>query len=126
LPFTPFSENSDLTQNWDVNGRAIPDYARVNTLRSDVINGLDIRVDKKWFFTRWSLNLYFDVQNVLANAVGFPQLILDRPLDENNTPIGGPIIANPQAPASEQRYLLKEINDATGTRIPSIGVMVEW
>jgi hypothetical protein len=126
LPFTPFSENSDLTQNWDVNGRAIPDYARLNTLRSDVINGLDIRVDKKWFFTRWSLNLYFDVQNVLANAVGFPQLILDRPLDENNTPIGGPIIANPQAPTSEQRYLLKEINDATGTRIPSIGVMVEW
>lgn len=126
LPFTPFSEDSDLTQNWDVNGRAIPDYARLNTLRSDVINGLDIRVDKKWFFTRWSLNLYFDVQNVLANAVGFPQLILDRPLDENNTPIGGPIIANPQAPASEQRYLLKEINDATGTRIPSIGVMVEW
>lgn len=126
LPFTPFSENSDLTQNWDVNGRAIPDYTRLNTQRSDVINGLDIRVDKKWFFTRWSLNLYFDVQNVLANAVGFPQLILDRPLDENNTPIGGPIIANPQAPASEQRYLLKEINDATGTRIPSIGVMVEW
>lgn len=126
LPFTPLSDRSALVQNWDVNGRGIPDYTRLNTLRSDVINGLDIRVDKKWFFERWSLNVYVDIQNVLANAVGFPQLILDRPLDENNQPIGGPIIVNPEAPAAEQRYLLKEINDATGTRIPSIGVMVEW
>jgi hypothetical protein len=126
LPFTPFSERSALAQNWDVNGRGIPDYKRLNSLRSGVIGGLDIRVDKKWFFERWSLNVYVDVQNVLANAVGFPQLILDRPLDDNNQPVGGPVVINPEAPAAEQRYRLKEINDATGSRIPSIGVMVEW
>jgi hypothetical protein len=126
LPFTPFSTQSDLAQNWNVNGRGIPDYSQLNTGRTDVINGLDFRIDKRWFFQRWSLNVYFDVQNALANAVGLPQLILDRPLDENNSPIGGPIIVNPQAPEAEQRYLLKEITNATGTRIPSIGVMIEW
>jgi hypothetical protein len=57
--------------------------------------------------------------------VGNPQLILDRPLDENNQPIGGGIIVNPEAPIDQQRYLLKEITDATGTPIPSIGIMVE-
>ena len=61
-----------------------------------------------------------------ANAVGLPQLILDRPLDENNRPVGGPVVINPNDPPEQQRYALKEINDATGTRIPSIGVMVEW
>ncbi len=126
LPYTPFSMSSSLAQNWDVNGRGIPDYQQLNSLRSTVINGIDIRVDKKWFFSRWSLNVYLDIENLTANAVGLPQLILDRPLDENNNPVGGPVVVNPNDPPEQQRYALKEINDATGTRIPSIGVMVEW
>lgn len=126
LPYTPYSASSDLAQNWDVNGRGIPDYNRLNTLRSSVINGIDIRVDKKWFFSKWSLNIYVDIENVTANAVGFPQLILDRPLDEDNRPVGGPVVINPNDPPDQQRYALKQISDATGTRIPSVGVMVEW
>ncbi|MEZ5032939.1 MAG: TonB-dependent receptor [Saprospiraceae bacterium] len=126
LPFTPFASTSSLAQNWDVTGRGIPDYSQLNTQRTSVVNGLDIRIDKKWFFPRWSLNVYLDIENVTANAVGLPQLILDRPLDENNRPVGGPVVINPNDPPEQQRYALKEINDATGTRIPSIGVMVEW
>ena len=126
LPFTPFASTSNLAQNWDVTGRGIPDYSQLNTQRTSVVNGLDIRIDKKWFFPRWSLNVYLDIENVTANAVGLPQLILDRPLDENNRPVGGPVVINPNDPPEQQRYALKEINDATGTRIPSIGVMVEW
>lgn len=126
LPYTPFASTSSLAQNWDVTGRGIPDYSQLNTLRTSVVNGLDIRIDKKWFFPRWSLNVYLDIENVTANAVGLPQLILDRPLDENNRPVGGPVVINPNDPPDQQRYALKEINDATGTRIPSIGVMVEW
>jgi hypothetical protein len=45
-------------------------------------------------------------------------------LDENGTPIGG-IIENPDAPASQQRYKLKEIRAQNYTPIPSVGVMVE-
>ena len=126
LPFTPFASTSSLAQSWDVTGRGIPDYGQLNTQRTSVVNGLDIRIDKKWFFPRWSLNVYLDIENVTANAVGLPQLILDRPLDENNRPVGGPVVINPNDPPEQQRYALKEINDATGTRIPSIGVMVEW
>ena len=125
LPYTPFSEASSLVQNWDVNSRGIPNYALLNTLRRDILNSFDFRIDKKWFFRQWSLNLYFDVENANSNVVGNPTLILDRQLDENGTPIGGGVIINPDAPAAEQRYLLKTINDAVGTPIPSIGIMVE-
>ena len=126
LPYTPFSDQSSLAVNWDVTGRALPDYDQLNTLRAGSVNALDIRVDKKWFFKRWSLNVYLDVENALGNAVGFPQLILDRPLDENNIPVGGPVVVNPGDPKDQQRYALKEIQDASGTRIPSVGVMIEW
>lgn len=126
LPYTPFSDRSSLVQSWDVNGRGIPDYERLNTLRTSPINSLDIRIDKKWYFRRWSLNVYVDVQNILANSVSFPQLILDRPLDSDNQPVGNPVIINPEAPEAEQRYALKEIEDSSGTRLPSIGLMIEW
>jgi len=126
LPFTPFSDQSSLRLNWDVTGRGIPDYSRLNTQRTGLVNGLDIRVDKKWFFKRWSLNLYLDIENLLANAISTPQLVLDRPLDENGNPVGGPIVENLNDPLPDQRYKLKTVQNAAGTRIPSIGIFVEW
>jgi len=51
-PYTPF--NSDGTQN-------IADY---NTRRLKSLHSLDLRVDKRWFFTGWTLITYLDVQNV--------------------------------------------------------------
>ncbi|MEM9991987.1 MAG: TonB-dependent receptor, partial [Bacteroidota bacterium] len=125
LPYTPFDESSALVSNWNVRGVAIPDYDLLNTLRTGVTNAVDMRIDKKWFFDKWSLNIYFDVENITGNAVGLPALILDRSLDENGTPIGGGVIVNPDAPINEQRYLLKQIDDTIGTPIPSVGIMLE-
>jgi len=124
LPNTPFDANSDLVLNWDRNFRGIPDYSGLNTLRNGAFNGLDLRIDKKWFFRNWDLNVFFDIQNVTASAVGRNVLILDRPLDENNRPIGGPVIVNPAAPIEEQRYKLKTINDAAGTVLPTLGIVI--
>jgi len=126
LPFTPFSDQSALVANWNVNFRGILDYDQLNSLRRSPGNTIDVRVDKRWFFDKWSLNLYLDLENLTANAIGTDQLILDRPLDENGKPIGGPVIANPNAPKELQRYKVKTINDAQGTLLPSIGVMIEW
>lgn len=121
LPYTPFSDESALIQNWLVNGRGIPDYDRLNTLRTDASNIINFRVDKKWFFKRFTLNLYLDVQNVTGNAVGQEALILDRPLDENNMPIGGPVID----PNDASRYLLKTLEVGAGTPLPTLGIVVE-
>lgn len=124
-PYSPFADASNLVANWNVNNRGIPDYELLNTLRTGASNTIDLRVDKKWFFQKWSLNLYLDLENITGNAVSIPVLILDRPLDENGTPFGDPTILNPEAPFNDQRYKLKEINNAVGTVIPSIGIMIE-
>jgi len=126
LPRTPFSDLSSLVANWDVNGRGIPDYNRLNTERSEAINFLDFRVDKKWFFPKWSLNLYFDIENMFSASVASPELFLDRPLDADGRPIGSGVILNPDAPAAEQRYKTKILDNGTGQALPSIGLMIEW
>lgn len=126
LPFTPFDEASSLRANWDVNNRALVNYNLLNTLRRTAANTIDIRVDKKWFFKKWSLNLYLDIENITGNAISSDQLILDRPLDENKRPIGPGVVVNPDAPYNEQRYLLKTISNAQGTVLPSIGIMVDF
>jgi len=51
-PYTPY--NSDGSQN-------VIDY---NTLRFPANHSLDIRVDKLWYFSGWSLITYIDVQNI--------------------------------------------------------------
>ncbi|MEZ4988587.1 MAG: TonB-dependent receptor [Saprospiraceae bacterium] len=126
LPDTPFSPSSNLVLNWDRNGRGIPDYNLLNTLRSDAFSAIDLRVDKKWFFEQWSLNVFLDIENLTGASVGGIDLILDRPLDETGKPIGSGIIINPDDALEQQRYLLKEIDASTGTVLPSIGLMVEW
>ncbi|MCB9082393.1 MAG: TonB-dependent receptor [Lewinellaceae bacterium] len=126
LPGTPFAPESALVANWMVNNRGIRNFNQLNTLRNDASNTLDFRVDKKWFFPKWNLNLYFDIENVFGNAVGNDELVLDRTLDETGKPVGPAVIVNPDAPANQQRYLLKTISDAQGTALPSIGIMIEW
>jgi outer membrane receptor for ferrienterochelin and colicin len=51
-PYTPY--NFDGTQN-------VSDY---NSLRFPDNHSLDIRVDKLWFFSSWSLITYIDIQNI--------------------------------------------------------------
>lgn len=59
-PYTPY--NSDGTQNVD----------DINTLRLPINNSLDVRVDKRWFFEKWTLITYADIQNIYnrKNVVG--------------------------------------------------------
>lgn len=117
LPYTPFNQAfSAQIQNWDVNGRGLPDYTLLNTERIGVSHQIDVRVDKKWYFKKWSLNLYFDLRNVYGNAVGLPALVLDE--DVNGEPQ-----VNPAQPDS---YLLKQITTGSGTPLPTIGVIVQF
>lgn len=126
LPTTPFDPDANLRYAWDVNNRAFPDYSRLNSERGDYSLGVDIRIDKKWFFKKWSLNIYMDVENVTANSPSNPQIILDRPLDENGLPVGDGIIENPNDLPFLQRYKVKEITAGAGAVIPSIGVQIDF
>lgn len=124
LPYSPFAPTSDLVINWDRNGKGIPDYSALNTLRKGSLNTVDLRVDKLWYFSKWTLNIYLDLQNIFAQAVSDRQLVLDRPLDANNTPIGSGIIINPDASLEQQRYKLKSLELASGNLLPTFGLVI--
>lgn len=126
LPFTPFADDSSLVQSWNVNNGPIRDFTQLNTERNDALNQVDIRVDKKWFFDQWSLNVYLDLENVFGASIAGEVLLLDRPTNDDGQPIGGGVIENPSDPFPIQRYRTKFIDDAQGNLLPSIGLMVEF
>jgi hypothetical protein len=51
-PYTPY--NPDGSQSVE----------QINTVRFPVNHSLDVRVDKRWFFTGWTLITYVDIQNI--------------------------------------------------------------
>jgi len=122
LPYTPYDlERSENVAAWDLNGREYLDYSRFNEKRLEPFHQLDLRIDKSWIFPKFSLGVYFDVQNVYNKKNDdAPKLI--RELDEN----GDPVIENPEAPQEEQRYALKELRTTSGTVLPTIGIIMEF
>jgi hypothetical protein len=121
-PFTPTDvETSSLVSVYDVNRRGLPDWSRLNQNRFSNFNRVNLRIDKKWFFEKWALNVYLDVQNLLGQSVdGEPLLVLNR--DAN----GEGIVLNPLAPVEEQRYDTRFLENGNGTRIPSVGIIIQF
>ena len=120
LPVTPDDPNANLVPIWLLNGRALPDYSQLNTLRGDIFHALDVRIDKKWFFDRWSLNAYFDVQNAYNFQTESQRQLLNR--DDS----GNPIILNPNAPVNQQRFDTRTITSLNGQALPTIGLIIEF
>ena len=118
-PYTPIDrELSALRSNWDVLGRGIPDYSRLNAERFNTFHRVNLRVDYKLFFTSWNLNLYLDIQNLLAQTVdGEP--IADVLRDPNT---GMPLV-DPNDPLS---YQISELPNSTGNLIPTLGLIAEF
>jgi outer membrane receptor for monomeric catechols len=50
------------------NDRYDPTYGKVNSDRLPLFHQLDLRVDKRWIYQQWILNLYLDIQNVYNHA----------------------------------------------------------
>ena len=117
-PYTPIDLiNSSNKAIWDINQRGVLDYNLLNTKRLNGQHGLDIRVDKKWFFKSWSLNAYIDIENIL-NAKR--QLPSEYGIDPNL----GPLVAG--TGETSDSYPLYEIINNSGTVLPSIGLLIEF
>jgi len=64
-PYTPYDlEQSRL--NYLSQGRGTLDYDALNTKRLRAFNQIDIRVDKKWNWKQFTLDLYLDLVNAAA------------------------------------------------------------
>ncbi len=116
-PYTPYDEaRSSLIEAWNATGQGYIDYNLYNTERLKVFHQLDLRVDKQYFFKKWSLNLYLDIQNVYNFKAQQPDVLV-QVRDANGQPV-----INPQDPT---RYELKYLPSESGTLLPTVGIIVE-
>jgi len=117
-PYTPY--NVDLSAQkvvWDITNQGVPDWDRLNEERNSTSHSLDIRIDKKWFFKKWSLNAYLDIQNIY-NFKADTRHYLDILRDKDGNLIEDPNDSN--------KYYTYEIDFESGTILPSIGLMIEF
>jgi hypothetical protein len=117
-PYTPYDTlNSSYSSVWDVNSFGVFDYDNLNGRRLKSNHGLDIRIDKKWYWKKVTLNLYLDIQNLYNFQSETPASLIAL-IDEN-----GNKVLNSNDPS---RYQLKYINNTSGTALPSIGLQFEF
>ena len=117
-PYTPTDvANSALIQNWEINGFAFPDYSQLNTQRESSFHQLNVRLDKKIFLEKFSLNFYLDIQN----AYGYKATL--APIYLAVTDASGNYVVDPN---DSNRYLLKEVKNTSGIVQPTIGIIVEF
>lgn len=115
-PYTPLDiERSSLVAAWDASGRAYRDNSKYNSIYLKQFNQLDLRVDKEFYFEKFALKLYIDIQN-----------ILNKQYRDADVLISTGRVANPNAPVGEQRYQMKRIELESGTVLPTIGLTIEF
>ncbi len=117
-PYTPIDvSTSSIKQVWDVNGRGLPDYSKLNSVRESAYHQLNFRVDKKFFFEKFTMNFYLDIQNLYAYKTKVaPVLLLVK--DAN-----GIALTDPTDPT---KYQTKLVDQTSGILQPSLGIIIEF
>ncbi len=121
-PYTPFDLAASQL-NFLTLGNGILDYSRTNTESLQAFQSSDVRIDKKWNFKRFTLDLFLDVQNwYIATNPGLPQYTFER--NANNTAFlttdGLPIQQN----GSNAIPFILANNDPSV--LPTLGFIVEF
>ena len=117
-PYTPIDvSTSSIKQVWDVNGRGLPDYSKLNSMRESAYHQLNFRVDKKFYFEKFAMNFYLDIQNLYAYKTKVaPVLLLVK--DAN-----GIALTDPTDPT---KYQTKLVDQTSGILQPSLGIIIEF
>ena len=116
-PYTPVDmERSTDRAAWALTHRAYPDYARFNTLRLPDKHQLDLRLDKEFYFKRWMLNLYVDVQNAYLSGT------VNAPVYTNLDP-SGRVLAHPTDPSRQQ---LRQLDYYSRLVLPTLGLIAKF
>lgn len=117
-PYTPYDIGASMNKDqWDANHQPVLDYSLRNTARLRPFHQLDLRVDKSWFFKKWTLGIYIDIQNVYNYRVATQELLLPE-ID----PTTGKYVVGPDGNYVAQNYPA----GAGGTIIPTFGVTVRF
>lgn len=116
-PYTPYNlQETVKIENWNVRPYGVPNYDLLNSRRISAFHQLDLRIDKKFFFKKWSLDIYLDIQNLYNHQTKFEDNI-DVVKDINGNPI--------EDSANPGFYIPKFIQNTSGQVLPTIGVIIE-
>lgn len=116
-PYTPYDlETSSVKQAWDTQNEPFKNWNEVNSERFPAFHQLDIRIDKRFHFKKLSVNLYIDIQNAYNFKAKEQDLIMPEKDDNGNNILT----------ADGKNYALNRIPSATGTVIPTIGIIVDF
>ncbi|MFB0907272.1 MAG: TonB-dependent receptor, partial [Spirosomataceae bacterium] len=66
-PFTPFDLESSR-QNYLLLGTGTIDFNRLNTDRLPAFSRFDFRLNKKWNYKKWTLDVFIDIQNAFVQS----------------------------------------------------------
>ncbi|MDD4971640.1 MAG: TonB-dependent receptor [Paludibacter sp.] len=124
-PYTPILAISSNKAVWDISKQPLLDYSKFNSLRRANTHQLDVRIDKEFYFKKWVLNLYTDIQNAYNfKTQGAPIYtnLTSTPTSDGN----GNLIYTPKTdPANPSNYVLRTIDNFAGTILPTIGIIIK-
>ena len=117
LPYTPYDLTTSANiQAWDAIGQPYLDYTKLNSERFAAFHQLDFRIDKNYFFSKWTLLVYIDIQNVY----NFKNITKDYIIREKNDD------GTYQTTSDGLNYILTFVPNESGTVLPTIGLMVKF
>jgi len=77
-PFTPFDLEASR-QNYLLLGTGTIDFNRLNTDRLPAFSRFDFRLNKKWNYKKWTLDVFIDIQNAFVQSnPALPQYTFER------------------------------------------------
>ena len=109
-PFTPYDIDASVAQ-YLINGQPVLDNTRINSEQTDVFSQVDLRVERKFFFKKWSLIAFMDIQNVLNSP--------------NPTPPNFTLLRDPATLEFQQPYQAQLIEN-NAALIPSVGLRARF
>ncbi|MDD3320911.1 MAG: TonB-dependent receptor [Paludibacter sp.] len=118
-PYTPIDSISYIRAAWNVTNQPYSDYKKFNTLSLPNSHQLDMRIDKEFYFKKWVLNLYTDIQNVYNFKTQ------SAPIYTNLIENGGPENVIPDPNGDDTKQGLRTIESFGGTILPTIGIIIK-
>tara|TARA_Y100000114_G_C11764086_1_gene332165 strand:+ start:15966 stop:18299 length:2334 start_codon:yes stop_codon:yes gene_type:complete len=107
-PYAPVDRNATL-ENYPA---IIKDYDQLGSVRLNAFNQTDIRIDKKWNFSRWTFNVFLELQNAFGQDIpNEPEYGLNRDAQGNIT-------------TPRQLVLIEGIDNSS--ILPSLGIVIDF
>lgn len=122
-PYTPFDfGKSEIRDAWDAQNGPYLLYSSFNSERLNNFHQLDLRIDKQYFFNKWSLLFYLDIQNIYGFKSDEPDPLI-RESDLLGTPPENDLFTQN---GTEKYRLVYLKSEGQGTILPTLGIIVEF